>query len=155
MIVGSLSQVAQQAATPPGIQKALDFLQRAVNEDLPDGRVTIDGSAVYALVQSYESRAENDNPTFEAHRRYVDIQYIVSGSEVLGWAPLDELSVTVPYDGEKDALLGTVPPEAATLIRFAAGQAIVLYPTDAHAPGLAAGEPGPVKKTVVKIALDR
>ena len=153
MIVTNLSHIAHQAATSSGIQKALDFLERARDEEPPDGRVTIDGSAVYALVQSYESKPENDNPTFEAHRKYIDIQYVVSGKEVLGWAPLDALTVTVPYDGEQDALLGTVPLTAATFVQFVAGQAIVLYPTDAHAPGLAAGTPSPVKKIVVKIAL--
>jgi len=79
---------------------------------------------------------------------------VVSGKEVLGWAPLDELTVTVAYDREKDALLGPVPLTAAPFVQFAAGQAIVLYPSDAHAPGLAAGTPSPVKKIVVKIALE-
>jgi len=58
-----------------------------------------------------------------------------------------------PYDEEKDAVLGAVPAGEWTPVRLAAGQAMVLYPSDAHAPGLAAGEPAAAKKVVLKIAV--
>ena len=96
---------------------------------------------------------ERDNPTFEAHREYIDIQYVVSGTEILGWAPLDSITTNVPYDQEKDALLGKVPVDEWTPVRFESGQIIVLYPIDAHAPGLAIDQPEYVKKIVMKIAV--
>ena len=58
-----------------------------------------------------------------------------------------------PYDEEKDAVLGAVPAGEWTPVRLAAGLAMVLYPSDAHAPGLAAGEPAAAKKVVLKIAV--
>lgn len=153
MIVADLEHLTEQAASSEGLTAALDFL-RTVGPETPDGRVEVDGTAVYALVQSYQTRAETDRPTFEAHRKYVDVQYVVSGKETLGWAPLDLVTVSAPYDEEKDALLGFVPVEERTFLRFTSGQAIVLFPTDAHAPGLAAGRPEAVKKVVVKIAIE-
>jgi biofilm protein TabA len=154
VIVAKLEHIAHQAAVSSRLRKALDFLQQLGDRVLSDGRVDIDGSEVYALVQSYTSRPEGESPRFEAHHRYVDVQYLVSGVEAMGWAPLAQLAVTVPYNAERDVLLGTVAPQERTLVRFAAGQAIVLYPDDAHAPGLAAGAPEPVKKIVVKVLLD-
>ena len=154
MLITDLDAVASQVAMFPAMERALNFLQSVDTSTLTDGKMEIDGSRVYALVQTYESRPENDNPTFEAHRRYADIQYIESGVEIIGWAPLALLEPSDPYDEEKDAVLGTVPTEAWTPVRIAAGQAIVLYPSDAHAPGLAAGEPAAVKKVVLKIALE-
>lgn len=154
MLVTDFDSVIDGIAPSEGIKKALNFLQDKRHRELPDGRMDIDGDRVYALVQSYASRMERDNPTFEAHRRYIDIQYVASGTEILGWAPLDSVTITVPYNEEKDALLGTVPADEWTPVRFTEGQVIVLYPTDAHAPGLAVGRPADIKKVVIKIALE-
>jgi len=54
--------------------KALDFLKSEDATALVDGKVEIDGDRVYAMVLSYDSRVEDDGPTFEAHRKYIDIQ---------------------------------------------------------------------------------
>ena len=149
MIVADVDHALQQANLSQSLRKAFDFLEQNQGRELPEGRIEIDGSNVYALVQSYVSRAENDHPTFEAHRKYVDVQYVVSGSEIIGWVPLGRVKTSVPYDPEGDALLGTVDG-AYTPVRLDAGQLVVLHPFDAHAPGLAAGEPSPVKKIVIK-----
>jgi YhcH/YjgK/YiaL family protein len=152
MIVTDLAHLAEQAALTPALQKALAFLHGLAGQPLPDGRIEIDGSNVYALVQSYETQAGGDWG-FEGHRKYLDIQYVVAGEEVIGWAFLDRATVTMPYDTTKDAWLGTVPTAEITPVRLAAGQLAVFYPTDAHAPKHAAGVPGPVKKIVVKVAV--
>ncbi len=154
MIVAYLTHIAKQAASSPRLRDALNFLQQTPLQSLAVGRVEIEGSQVYALVQSYNSRPETDQPRFEAHRRYMDVQYVVSGVELIGWAPLEQLTVTAPYNIEKDMLLGTVDAAERTLVHLAAGQAAILYPSDAHAPGLAAGASEAVKKVVVKVLLD-
>ena len=154
MIVATLDQLANQAAVPPRLRKALDFLQETDLLSLEDGRVEIEGSEVFALVQSYNTRPIPEPPRFEAHRKYVDVQYLASGSEVMGWASLDQLDVTVEYMPDKDVLLGHVPAGAYCFVPFSAGQGILLYPTDAHAPMHAGGEPEPVRKIVVKVLLD-
>jgi biofilm protein TabA len=152
MIATDLAHLGEQIALTPSIRKAIEFLRKARGQELADGRVEIDGDTVYALVQSYETIAGSE-AVFEAHRRYVDIQYIVSGDELIGWALLERLSVTTPYDEGKDICFGSVPPGDITRVRLGAGQLAVLYPTDAHAPKLAVQKTVPVKKIVVKVAV--
>jgi YhcH/YjgK/YiaL family protein len=155
MIVSDLEHVIGQAAHTPFLAKALDWLRTTRGQELPEGRLEIDGSNVYALVQSYRTTllAPGDGPLFEAHRKYIDVQYVVSGAEAIGWAPVERLTVTKSYDPVNEAVLGTVSPREVTLLHLSAGQLAVLWPEDAHAPRLAVGEPSPVKKIVVKVAV--
>ena len=151
MIVTDLEHVEQQVALTPAMQKALAFLRQARSQTLADGRVEIDGNQVFALVQSYDTKG--GEPKFEAHRKYLDIQFVSSGEEIIGWALIDRMVVDSPYDEAKDVCLGRVPPAEVTPVRLSPGQLAVLYPSDAHAPKLAAGAPAPVKKIVVKVAV--
>ncbi|MEK7688726.1 MAG: YhcH/YjgK/YiaL family protein, partial [Deltaproteobacteria bacterium] len=133
------------------LKKAIDFLRRPDIRNLADGRVDIDGQDVFALVQRYET-VKTDTPKFEYHRKYIDIQYIVSGKEVIGWAPVERMVITEAYDMEKDICFGTVPKEEITPVYLQTGHLAVLYPEDGHAPKLAAGKPSHVVKIVVKVA---
>ena len=153
MVVTDLDHLLKEASGSAAMKKALEFLADAVRAPPPDARVELDGDRMYAIVQSYTTRAERACPRFEAHRRYVDIQFVLSGTELCGWAPLQSLSVTKPYDEVKDIMFGQVPAEDMVLFPFPAGRIFVLYPWDAHAPCLAAPEPSPVRKVVVKIAI--
>jgi biofilm protein TabA len=153
MIVTSLEQAFEQIPAHAGLKKGLEFLLQARGQQLPDGRMEIEGSGLYCLVQSFESLPPSA-AKYEAHRRYMDIQYVQEGVEMMGWAPADSLAVTVPYNEEKDIWFGTPPQDAVTFIHLSAGQLAIFFPDDAHAPKLAAGQPAAVKKSVVKVALD-
>jgi biofilm protein TabA len=151
MIVTDLEHASQQIALTPALQKALDFLRQVRPGTLKEGRIEIAGDQAFALVQLYETRA--GEPTFEAHRKYLDIQYMAEGEEIIGWALIDRMAVDAAYDAAKDVCLGRVPAADVTPVRLSAGQLAVLYPTDAHAPKMAAGAPRAVKKIVVKVAV--
>jgi biofilm protein TabA len=153
MIVVELDHAEEQLPMTQAFRKAVDFLRRPDLAALPDGRMDIDGDRVYALPQRYET-AIQDPPRFEYHRRYIDIQYVVRGAEVIGWAPADRMQVSEDYDAAKDIAFGTVPAGETTQVRLHAGQLAVLYPSDGHAPRLAAGAPSPVIKIVVKVAVE-
>jgi YhcH/YjgK/YiaL family protein len=153
MIVANLVHLAEQAAMSPALRKTVDFLRRAEGQTLPpDGRIEIDGENAYALVQSYETLL-GDDWVVEGHRRYLDLHYMVTGEEVIGWAASDRVEVTTPYDAVKDTWLGRVPTSEVTRVRLAAGQAVLLYPGDAHAPRQATSCPVQVRKIVAKIAI--
>jgi biofilm protein TabA len=154
MIVTDIAHIPHQAVSLPALQTALKFLSQEGVSALPEGRIEIDGSRIYALIQAYNSKPETSNPRFEAHQRYLDIQYVISGKEFIGWAPLEQLVPEDPYNPDKDVVKGCVFQDAITLVRVSAGQAAILFPEDAHAPGLADGDPAPVKKIVIKVALD-
>ncbi len=150
MIITDLSNIDNQVSMTPAIKMAIDFLRRTDIYSLADGRVEIDGQQVFAIIQRYETVIA-DVPKFEYHKKYIDIQYVASGEEVIGWAPAEEIIVTEAYDADKDICFGTVPKGKITPLYMRAGQAAVLYPEDGHAPRLAAGGPSSVLKVVVKV----
>jgi YhcH/YjgK/YiaL family protein len=154
MIVAKLDDIMAQIAPTANMQRALDFLRQARGADLPDGRIEIAGDNVFALVQAYKTAPASDPVVFEAHRKYIDVQYMVAGHEVIAWAPVDRLAVTQPYDPASDAWLGALPASDATFVRLAVGELAVLYPTDGHAPRVAAGAPAAVRKIVIKVAAE-
>ena len=156
MIVTDLAHLHEQVALTPQMAKTIDFLARVAPQaaTLPDGRVEIDGDAAYALVQSYTSFPERDVLTLEGHRRYIDVQYVAAGEEIIYWGFIDQIKeITMPFDASQDAWLGTLPIDAAVPLVLPSGFLAVLYPTDAHAPRFAVDAPGAVKKIVCKVAV--
>jgi biofilm protein TabA len=152
MIVTDIKRIVHQLAMTFSLQKAIDFLRRQDIRHLADGKVDIDGDRVFAIVQRYETMM-TDIPVFEYHRKYIDVQYVVSGEEVIGWATVERMTITEAYDMDKDICFGTVLEGQWTPLLLRAGQLAVLYPEDGHAPKLAAGAPSPVMKIVVKVAV--
>ncbi|MFZ2411772.1 MAG: YhcH/YjgK/YiaL family protein [Candidatus Methanoperedens sp.] len=152
MIVTRLNLIDKQVAMTSALRKAIDFLQRPDLHNMADGRMEIDGQQVFALLQRYETLVM-DAPTIEYHRAYLDVQYIVSGEEIIGWTPIEHMTITEPYNADRDVCLGTVPQRLLTPVHLQAGQLAVLYPEDGHAPRMAAGKPSRVFKVVVKVAV--
>lgn len=150
MIVTDRMHIERQVLLTPTLVKAIEFLRRPDLASLGEDKVAIDGDRVFALPQRYETAAA-ETPRFEYHRKYIDIQYIVEGEEVLRWAPAAKLAITESYDREKDVTFGTAPPGEVTPVRLHAGQLAVLYPEDAHAPRIAADGPSKVFKIVLKV----
>ncbi len=151
MLISDLDHIDHQIALTPGLQKALTFLRRRHLHSLPDGRVEIERDHVFALVQRYETMI-TDAPKFEYHRKYIDVQFIVSGEEVIGCVPMELMTVTEAYDAGKDICFGTVVKGTWTPAHLQAGQLAVFWPEDGHAPKLAGSTSSPVMKIVVKVA---
>ena len=86
----------------------------------------------------------------EGHLEYIDIQYIVKGSEIIGWAKKDGQKESIPYSNERDIAFyeGDYEP-----IKLDAGQFVIFYPEDLHLPCLKNGKPSVVKKVVVKVRI--
>lgn len=152
MVVTDLNHVDQQVSMTDNLAKAMDFLRQLDTDRVAEGRVDIDGEEVFALFQRYETITA-DPPKFEYHKRYIDIQYMVSGEEIIGWAPFDRMTITEEYDMAKDICFGHVPKGQTTPVYLRAGQLAVLYPEDGHAPRLAAGSRSDVLKIVIKVAV--
>ncbi len=152
MIVTDLRHIEHQVPMTPALKKALAFLCRQDVPGFPDGKAEIDGDRVYAIIQRYET-IKTDAPKFEFHRKYIDLQYIVSGEETIGWAPTESMTITEAYNADKDICFGKVAAGTWTPVHLQAGQLTVLRPEDGHAPKLACGAPSPVMKIVVKIAV--
>lgn len=132
--------------------KAFNFLKSNDLSELELKRYDIDGDNVYAPVSEYLTKNEVD-ARYEAHRGYIDIQYVVSGKELIGVAPVSsKKDVLEAYDGAKDIEFLTVTVgenRLASPDRF-----FIFFPEDAHRPGLKDGENSPVRKIVVKVKVD-
>ncbi len=133
MIITDIAHIEEQIRMTPELRKAIDFLRRTDLPRLPDGRTEIDGDRVFALAQRYETE-KSGALNFECHRKYIDIQVIVSGVEMIGWALVDRLEVTKPYDEAKDVCFGRVAAGAWTPVRLGSCQLAAFWPSDAHAP---------------------
>ena len=132
-------------------QAAFEFLS-TLKPDVEDKKYHIQGTDIFAMVSSYKTRPA-DAIQFEAHRKYVDIQAVMSGSEEIGWLPVGELLTKQPYDASKDIEFYHHPNTSYTRINVSPGTFVVLFPRDAHKPSLMVGSiAGSVKKVVIKIS---
>ncbi len=150
MIVDQLEHRSAYARLPPRLAAALEFLASAPLAELRPGYHPIDGSRLYAIVQHYETRPRA-GCVWEAHRRYCDVQFVASGTERIGLAPLARMRVQAPYDDARDVLLLDGDGDLVTLH---AGMFMLLWPHEAHMPGLMLDAPAPVHKVVVKAAVE-
>lgn len=132
--------------------KVLNFLFN-LDENKPAGHYEIDDEA-YANIDVYETK-EYDICFPEAHKRYIDIQMLLSGEERLDFANISELSIKDEYDEERDIMFFHNPEKMNTLY-LKKGYFALLYPTDAHKPQIKSSENSQtVKKVVVKIAVKK
>ncbi len=147
MILDELKNAKLYAAASPGLAKAFKFLAAADLNALPNGRHEIEGDSLYASVMTYDTKPL-DKAVWEAHRRYMDVQYIITGQERMGYAPLGALTPRGDYNSEKDCIL---LDGAGSHFTVTQGMFAVFGPLDAHMPGVALAAPAPVKKIVVKV----
>lgn len=149
MVLATLRNARLYAPLGPRIARGLAFLEQTNFARAPAGRVEIDGNALYATVSDYTTKPVAEG-RWEAHRRYIDLQYVARGVERIGVAPLDRLTPG-EHLPEKDL---TWLSGHGDYVTVAAGQFAILWPDDAHMPGIEAGAPGQVRKVVVKIAVE-
>jgi biofilm protein TabA len=149
MVADTLAYCRRYQTLSPRFAAAFDFLE-TVSADKPVGRYELDGKHCFALVQSYATQPVSQ-AKFEAHRRYIDIQYIQAGRESLLWSPLAALTETLqPFNEENDIAFYGVPPQA-TPVNLGPGQFAIFFPEDGHAPGIESGGRADVRKIVVKV----
>lgn len=144
-----LSSQAKAGGLATRLQAAFRYLQESDLETATPGKVDIDGDRVFALVQEYQSKPLSQG-FWESHRKYLDVQYVVSGVEQMGYANLTQLTAGA-YDADKDVI---IHEGSGSFVLLSAGMFAVMMPEDAHMPGIAVGNPHPVKKVVVKVAVE-
>lgn len=146
MIIDKLENAGTYLGVHPAFKKAFALLEEAAT--LKEGRHEIDGKELYALVAFPEGMGRG-KARLEAHRKYIDIQFTISGEDVIGWKPARECRViSAKYDPEKDCEFFEDVPVSWFTVK--SGLFAVFFPEDAHAP--LAGE-GPLHKIVVKVAV--
>ena len=103
-------------------------------------------------VQEYETRPA-DERKFEGHKNYIDIQYIVSGSEAMEVCDVKRMVSATEYDPEKDCAFFTAT-EKTTHLALSTGDYAIFFPDDIHKPGISPDENAVfVKKIVAKVRI--
>jgi len=135
-------------------EKAFTFLRR-LQPDIADGEHPIDGPGLFARVATYRTKSR-DIALLEAHRSFVDIQYLISGCEEIRVFPTTGLTVKTPYDRANDVEFYVPGASAPARLHLDPGTFAVFFPQDAHQTQISpADEAGLVRKVVIKIAADR
>ncbi|MDG2449488.1 MAG: YhcH/YjgK/YiaL family protein [Saprospiraceae bacterium] len=131
------------------IQKALNYLANTDFQKCKNGIYELEGKDVFAIVSQYETRKEADS-FWEAHKKYIDIQYLISGKEKIGYAPISNMESLGNYNHENDfeEYVGK-----GTFIPFFDMSFFILFPEDTHLPGIVHEEASKVRKVVVKVRI--
>ncbi|WP_300860125.1 YhcH/YjgK/YiaL family protein [uncultured Clostridium sp.] len=153
MIFDKIENISDYFEELPLLKKVEDFVVDFKNGKLADGTYEIDGKRVFAMVQSYRTRQQTHEMMFEAHKKYIDLQYIVNGIEKIRWARLDSVDlVEEKYSTGGD--IAFYEGDAMFDFTLTKGTFLLLYPEDAHLPGLSAQKDVNVRKIVFKIQVD-
>jgi biofilm protein TabA len=147
MIVDSLPRYSCYSFGPAW-DKAFGFL-RSLAPDCKAGRHEIEGEDIFALVSEYTTKAYSD-ARLESHCRYADLQVLLSGEEIIGYAPALGLKMAGEFDEAKDIVFYESAVETGRTL-LTPGLFSVYFPHDAHAPGINSGVACSVKKVVIKI----
>ena len=128
--------------------EAFSFLKNHDLNKLAPGKYPIDGDNVYATVTNDPTK-DFDISKWESHKKYTDLQYVISGEEKIGVDPgAKGLTVTEPYNEEKDIAHYTGPGK---LYDAKPGTFFLFFPGTAHRPNITTGGNKPDKKIVIKI----
>jgi YhcH/YjgK/YiaL family protein len=149
MITDTIANASSYFSLSPRIGAALRYLMQPDRSAVPLGRHEL-GDGLYAIVQDYSTRFEHDC-FWEAHRKVIDVQFVVSGVEAIGWAPIQQLKVKHEYDPERDL---TVLEGVGQPLRLEPNSFAIFMPHDAHMPQMFADKPALVRKIVVKVPVD-
>ncbi|HAS74669.1 MAG TPA: YhcH/YjgK/YiaL family protein [Clostridiales bacterium UBA8960] len=135
------------------IQKALQFLATNDFTTINAGEIEIDGRDVFAIVMDKHTGPVSERAP-ETHVKYIDIQYLVSGRESIGFSrAYDSLIIATDATEEKDLMLYENALSHESFVNLIPGDFAIFFPADVHRPLCVYGEPMPVRKVVVKIAV--
>ncbi|MDX5346859.1 MAG: YhcH/YjgK/YiaL family protein [Hymenobacteraceae bacterium] len=148
MILDSIKNASHYITMHYGFETAFHFLKHTNLEELEPGKYEIEDDKIFAIV-SEGSGVDKAQAKLEAHRKYIDIQYIISGYDHMGWRAIQDCSeIEKKYDEEKDFMFFS--DKAETWFDVPPGHFTIFFPHDAHAPMSTTHQ---VRKVVVKIAL--
>lgn len=151
MIFDHITNAARYGALHPRLRAGFDYI-RSFDVSTADGDYAIEGDAVFARPHTYLTEPAALR-RWEAHRRYVDIQFMVAGREAILHAAVDRLLGATPYDLQHDVVHYTGGDGSSNRLVMQPGFFAIFYPEDGHKPGVAVGDAGRVRKVVVKVDL--
>jgi len=153
MICDRLANAARYQRLHPLFPAAFAWATDVGNRARADGEYPIQGKDLYAIVQSGQTMPAADK-RFESHRRYIDIQLNLSGSEIMEWTPVDGLPVADDFRPDNDIRFHQPVADGATPLLVKPDEFAIFWPEDAHKPCCHPhGAPQAFRKIVFKVAV--
>ena len=150
MIIDVLENSEKYVSLHKDFELVFNFLKNNDISVMECGKHSLRGDEVFFNLQEYETK---HTQKLEAHKKYIDIQYIVKGIERMEFAETSKLKVTESYNPDKDVKFLEEPKVIDASI-VEAGEYRIFYPEDAHRPGLCVdNKPAKVKKILAKILI--
>jgi len=131
--------------------KAFEILNDKTLQKKQDGRYAFEGDDLFYTIQRYMTKPMSEGK-LEAHRKYIDIQFSLNGQEIIGYTPLNELTIAGEYNPQKDIAFYNTPKDFSKVL-LKPGLFCILFPDDAHLPCRQVDKPAEVRKVVIKIRL--
>lgn len=148
MIVDNIKNYGLYAHLSEKISKAFNFIVSNDLKQMELGTYEIEGDDIFAMLQEYDTKEEHDCK-LEGHYKYIDLQYMVTGSEQMGFSPLST-QIPTEINEEKDYAFYA---EKGTLLTMTEGMFAVFYPHDLHMPCVKSEAISKIRKVVVKIGV--
>jgi biofilm protein TabA len=150
ILVDKLENAERYYGMNPGFEKAFTFLGRSDLAELPAGTYKIDDDRVFCMISRGPGRTRSE-AKLEAHRKYIDIQYIITGKEEMGYKPTAKCKLPLTeYNPDRDIMFFNDKPDSWNTVR--AGSFAIFFPKDAHAPMVSKGD---IHKAVIKVAVEQ
>lgn len=151
MVFDSIKNYQLYTNLSPRIAKALKIAAETNFDKIEDGKYPVDGDKIFYIVQRYETSPIMEK--IEAHRKYIDIQFMAKGDERIGVDNIEGLKVHTPYSEEKEVEFFKAE-KSVSYIDVKEGMFAIFWPSDAHMPGRQIDKPRNVTKVVFKIKVD-
>lgn len=148
MIIDVLNNSEKYNSLHKDFKLVFDYLKNNDLKAMACGSYKLRGDDVFFNLQEYETKPVQK---LEAHKKYIDIQVVISGCEDMGYTDISNTEVSEDYNEEKDVMF--LKGEVKTL-RAENKNFLIFYPNDAHMPALAVNEPQTVKKAIFKIKVN-
>jgi YhcH/YjgK/YiaL family protein len=148
MVIDKIENYRLYSTLTKRLAKGFEFITETDLVAIEPGKHEIDNDDVFAIVQEYDTKEEKDC-VLEGHHKYIDIQYVVKGGELMGFSPLTN-QISVEENLEKDY---TFYEGETSYLRVEEGMFTLFFPEDLHRPGVKAGQISKVKKVVVKVKI--
>lgn len=134
----------------PLFEKAFEAIASWDLEGLASGNYDIEGDVLKAVLMEKPGKTAAESlEKFECHDKHIDIQVLIQGDEQIGWKPREDCKYPKgDYNEEKDVLFFNDDPDM--YFQLKAGQFVILFPEDVHAPMISKGN---IKKLVIKVRL--
>ncbi len=149
MIYGALNNLHEYTCLPKAIQDCFAYAKSHDLVNLKPGRYEIDGDNLFVNITE-STTTYTDQRFWEAHRAYLDLHLILSGTERIDLNFIENMQQK-PYVAAEDFL--PMEGEAKAFLLLEKDDFLLCSPHDAHRTGVCPSTPGHLKKAIFKIKL--